>query len=72
MQFVTLTQNVAPWQANERVCVPDEAARILISNGEARDPEPFPATAPALVQTVMEPEPAKRGPGRPPKYLTKG
>ena len=41
MKFVTLTKDLRPWRANDRVPVPDALADELVALGDAKDPEWF-------------------------------
>lgn len=50
MKLVTLTCDMRPWRANDRVPLPGDLADRLVASGEAVNPEPFgpqpePATA---------------------------
>ncbi|PWC96961.1 hypothetical protein TSO5_05890 [Azospirillum sp. TSO5] len=65
MQTVTFTRDMRPWREGDSVPLPDDVADALVANGEAKDARPFPETATPV-------ETARRGPGRPARYMTKG
>ena len=45
MMIVTLTRDMRPHHAGAEILVSDDAAALLVSTGEAKNPRPYPAPA---------------------------
>lgn len=52
MRAVTMTKDMRPWRAGDRVPLPDDVADRLVSSGEARDPAPWPGNGAPFTETV--------------------
>lgn len=75
MRAVTMTKDMRPWRAGDRVPLPDDVADRLVSSGEASDPGPWPGSGAPFAETAdARPDraelPAQRSPRQ--RYQTKG
>lgn len=75
MRAVTMTKDMRPWRAGDRVPLPDDVADRLVSSGDARDPAPWPGNCSPFTETADAcPDHAVAQPGRHARqrYQTKG
>ncbi|MBB3297894.1 MULTISPECIES: hypothetical protein [unclassified Rhizobium] len=63
MKLVDLTTDLRPWRKGDSVPLPNDVARTLVVNGEAKNMRPFKPGAHAAPQPVERPKGT---------YLTKG
>lgn len=75
MRAVTMTKDMRPWRAGDRIPLPDDVADRLVASGDASDPSPWPGDGAPFTEMVgVRPDraelPAQRSSRQ--RYQTKG